>query len=233
MNRAGLRSRCARFELFFQRLAFEDVCGPRVAISAARAPDESAEIQLHFQGVAASLRSVAGHIPQDVKLVLFPPDALEPGEQVIGVENREATRSFGQRSQNLLIGGYGRRERRDDCPRLVVRRVVEIVGSRIAPAARTAIRAPPRAASGAPSCASSSTGAALTTSPSTAACATSARSASTTTSSSAPTAGTASTWTSAAAATATSPAGPAASAARPLRIGHGRGKGGKKNVWAG
>src|SRR5260370_24517894 len=174
MNRAGLRSRCARFELFFQRLAFEDVCGPRVAISAARAPDESAAIQLAFQGGRASLRGVAGHIPQDVKLVLFPPDALEPGEQVIGVENCESARSFGQRSQNLLIGGYGRRERRDDCPRLVVRRVVEIVGSRIAPAARTAIRAPSRAAPGPPPRASSSTGAALTTPPGTPAPATSA-----------------------------------------------------------
>src|SRR5437899_1429863 len=102
MNRTGLRTRGARLELLLQGLAFQYVCGARIAVSAARAHVDSATIELHFQRVTASFRCVAGHIPQDVELVLFAADALESAEQVVGVENRETAGSFRQRRQDLL-----------------------------------------------------------------------------------------------------------------------------------
>jgi len=77
MNRTGLRADGMRFELLFQGLAFEHICGPRVAVPAARTHVQSATIQLHFQRVAAPFRRVAGHVPQYVELVLLAPDALE------------------------------------------------------------------------------------------------------------------------------------------------------------
>jgi len=35
---------------------------------------------------------------------LFTSDAVEPSEEIVGVENRESARSFRQRSQDLLVG---------------------------------------------------------------------------------------------------------------------------------
>src|SRR5713226_10526476 len=119
MNRTGLRAHGVRFELLFEGLPFEHVCGSRVAIPTARAHMEPATIQLHFQRVAASFRRVARHVTQDVELVLLSPDALESAEQVVGVENGETARSFRQSSQDLLVGRSRRWKWRHDGPRLV------------------------------------------------------------------------------------------------------------------
>ena len=89
--------------------------------------------------MASSFGRVFGYVAQDIKFILFAADASQSAQQVIGVENCEAARAFGQRGQNLLVGGSGLREWRHDGAWLVVRRI-EIVSAGIIHAAGTSAR---------------------------------------------------------------------------------------------
>src|SRR6266568_2673083 len=126
MNRAGLGARGMRFELLFQRFTFEHVRGLRVAISAARTHVHSATIQLHFQRVASPFGRIRRHVTQDIELILFTSDAFESGEEIVGVENREAARSFRKSGEDLLVGRSRRRKLRNNRPWLAVGRIVVI-----------------------------------------------------------------------------------------------------------
>src|SRR5207247_2913456 len=88
--------------------------------------------------VAASFRTVTGHVTQDIKLILFSPDAFKSAQQVVGIEDSESTRAFRQRSKDLLIGRSGRWELRHDRARLIVRRIVVIGGWVVTSTARAA-----------------------------------------------------------------------------------------------
>src|SRR5205085_16696 len=79
-----------------------------------------------FQRVATAFGRVQRSISQNVKFVLLAPDFLQPGEQIVGVENIEAAGSVGERRENLLVRGCRRRKLRNDAPRLTVIRIVEM-----------------------------------------------------------------------------------------------------------
>ena len=116
MDRAALRPRGAQLQLFFHRRSVKRILDSRVAISASRSNRHSAGIHFNFQDVAASLRGFRRNVTQQVELVLFAPDLLQAAEQVVGIKNRKAAGSVGERSQNLLVGRYRRRELRHDLP---------------------------------------------------------------------------------------------------------------------
>src|SRR6266481_4744969 len=191
MNGSGLGARRARFELLFERLAFQYVCRPGIAVTAARARRaQSAAIQLHFYRVAAAFRRVRRHVSQNVKFILLPTDALQAAEQIVGIEDRESACSFREGSKNLLIRRSRSWKLRHDRSRPVKRRVVVIgtgieapaagasassaagptpgATTRSARAARTAASAPTTSSSGAAPSSSSTTPAASASTPGTA-----------------------------------------------------------------
>src|SRR5207245_1334674 len=112
--------------LLFQRFAFEHVRGLLFALSAARTHVHSATIQLHFQRVASPFGRIRRHVTQDIELILFTSDAFESGEEIVGVENREAARSFRKSGEDLLVGRSRRRKLRNNRPWLAVSRIVVI-----------------------------------------------------------------------------------------------------------
>ncbi len=163
MNRANLRARRVQLQLLFHRLAFQRIRRPGVAISATRAHIQPAAVQLHLQRVAAALRRFRRHVPHDIKLTLLAANALEPTEQVIGVEDGKAARPLGERRQNLLVGGHRRRQLRNKRPRLIVGIVQGIVVGIAGVRATAAGPASGAAGSTLATCSASATGSSLAT----------------------------------------------------------------------
>src|SRR6202040_2350175 len=117
----------------------------------------------HAERVARAFRRFVWYVSQNIKLTLLAPDALQTTQKIVGVEDGKSASAFGQRRQDLLIGGRRRWKRRNDGARLIVRRI-EIEGIRVA-----ASPSGPRCSSGA-SCVSCATRSAPGASLSTCAC---------------------------------------------------------------
>ena len=136
MNTTALRVLGTDFKLLFDRRAIQDIGLPSVAIAAARTHVCATVIQLHFEGVATAFGGFGGNIAEEIKFVLLAGDALEPAKKIVGVENCESPSAFGERREDLLVGGGGFRKLRNDGARLVQRIVV--VAGRVAATIPTA-----------------------------------------------------------------------------------------------
>src|SRR5260370_16617045 len=132
-----------------------------IAIYATRAHIHPAAVQLHLQRVAAAVRRFGGQVAHDRKLTVLAANALEPTEQVIGVEDGKAARPLGERRQNLLVGGHRRRQLRNKRPRLIVGIVQGIVVGIAGVRATAAGPASGAAGSTLATCSASATGSSL------------------------------------------------------------------------
>src|SRR5207253_8941558 len=104
---AALRVLSTNFELLFDRRAIQNIELTSIAITATRAHVCAAVIQLHFERVAAAFGRFGRNITEQIKFVLLAGDALESAEKVVGIENCKAASAFGERREDLLVGGSG------------------------------------------------------------------------------------------------------------------------------
>src|SRR5205807_2174938 len=127
----ALRVLSTDFKLLFDRRAIQNIGLASVAIAATRAHVRATVIQLHFERVATTFGRFGRNVAEEIKFVLLAGDALEAAKKIVGVENCESPSAFGERREDLLVGGSGFWKLRNDGARLV-QRIVVVVAGRVA-----------------------------------------------------------------------------------------------------